>query len=287
MTELSDEKPKDGAPLQRLCILSIFILFFVGCASAPVPGKLDVTKGADTVSFQSTAPMFGGSPLTLTGRLKKPAGAGPFPAVVFLHGCEGILPKRDDRWAERLSDWGYVTLQVDSFRPRGVLSACTYSGYDATLIMEKRATDAYDAKRYLAGLPFVDRTRIAVVGWSEGGLVTLDALYEETGDPFRAAVAFYPSCPWALVGLDAPLLILIGKVDDWASAARCVKLMPKQQAAPEVTLKVYPGAYHGFDIPGVYADVRGAEGMHHLQYDPGAEADAVIQVRAFLEKYLK
>jgi dienelactone hydrolase len=268
-------------------IVLFFVLSFVSCTQVPAPGKIDWPRDPATVSFQSTAPLFGRPPLTLTGRLKKPDGAGPFPAVVLLHGCEGILPDRDYRWAERLSGWGYVTLEVDSFRPRGVSSVCTYSGYDAALIMEKRATDAYDAKRYLAGLPFIDRKRIAVLGWSEGGLVTLDALYEETEEPFRAAVAFYPSCPWALVGLDAPLLILIGKVDDWASAVRCAKMMPKRQAALPVTLKVYPGAYHGFDIPGVYADVRGAEGMHHLQYDPEAEADSIIRVKAFFEKYLK
>jgi dienelactone hydrolase len=263
------------------------ILLILGCAPVFAPEKIDATKSADNVSFQSTAPLSGGNPLTLTARLKKPDGGGPFPAVVLLHGCDGILPERDDRWAGRLSGWGYLTLQVDSFGPRGLSNVCTYAGYDADLIMEKRVTDAYDAKRYLAGLPFVDGRRIALLGWSEGGLVTLDALYEETDDPFRAAVAFYPSCPWALAGLNAPLLILIGKADDWASAARCTKLMPKRQAASEVILKVYPGAYHGFDIPDVYADMRGADGMHHLQYDPAAEADSVIRVRAFFEKYLK
>jgi dienelactone hydrolase len=258
-----------------------------GCTSVLSPVRINVTGGADTVSFHSTEPQFGRPPLTLTGRLKKPDGVGPFPAVVLLHGCDGILPERDDRWAERLSGWGYVALQVDSFGPRGLSNVCTYAGYDADLIMEKRVTDAYDAKRYLAGMSFVDGKRIALLGWSEGGLATLDALYAETADPFRAAVAFYPSCPWALVGLNAPLLILIGKADDWASAARCTKLMPKRQAASQVILKVYPGAYHGFDIPDVYADMRGADGMHHLQYDPAAEADSVIRVRAFFEKYLK
>jgi hypothetical protein len=37
----------------------------------------------------------------------------------------------------------------------------------------------------------------------------------------------------------------------------------------------------------VNADVRGATGMHHLQYDPEAEADSVNRVRGFFEKYLK
>lgn len=272
-----------------LVVVLFVALSFASCAQAPAPGKIERPRDPNTVSFQSSAAhaTFGGGALNLTGRLTKPDGKGPFPAIVLLHGCGGIQPKRDHRWAERLAGWGYVTLQVDSFRPRGLSNVCTYSGREATDILQKRVTDGYDAKRYLAGLPFVDRSRIAVMGWSHGGITTLQILYQKTDDPFRAAVAFYPSCRRMLTGLSAPLLILIGEADDWTPAARCVEMMPKGQAASEVTLQVYPGAYHGFDTLDANTNVRGSRGMHHLQYDPAAEADAVIRVRAFFEKYLK
>jgi dienelactone hydrolase len=189
---------------------------------------------------------------------------------------------------ERISGWGYVALQVDSFRPRGLSSVCTYSGNDALDILQKRVTDAYDAKRFLAGLPFVDRGRIAVMGWSHGGATTLDALYRRAEDPFRAAVAFYPSCRRMLTGLNAPLMILIGDEDDWTPAARCVEMMPKGPSAFEVALKVYRGAHHAFDSAGVDQTVAGSRGsFHRLRHDPAAEEDAVIRVRAFLEKTLK
>ncbi len=55
----------------------------------------------------------------LTGSLMKPAGNGPFPAIVMLHGCAGIEATHNT-WASRLKSWGYVTLIVDSFGPRGV-----------------------------------------------------------------------------------------------------------------------------------------------------------------------
>ena len=64
-------------------------------------------------------------------------------------------------------------------------------------------------------------------------------------------------------------------------------MMPKEQAVSEVTLKVYPGAYHGFDTVGANANVRGSRGMHRLQYQPEAEADSLIRVRAFFERHLK
>jgi len=275
---------------RRYTVIALILTFsLASCAQAPLPGKIERPKDPNTVSFQGSAAhaTFGGGALNLTGRLKKPDGIGPFPAVVLLHGCGGISLRRDNRWAERLAGWGYVALQVDSFGPRGLSSVCTYSGRDATDILQQRVTDAYDAKRYLAGLPFVDRSRIAVMGWSHGGATTLDALYLKREDPFRAAIAYYPSCQRMLTGLNAPLLILIGEADDWTPAGRCVEKMPKEQAASEVTLKVYPGAYHGFDMVGANATVRGSRGMHHMQYHPEAEKDSIIRVKAFFEKYLK
>jgi dienelactone hydrolase len=228
-----------------------------------------------------------GGALVLAGTLKKPSGEGPFPAIVLLHGCGGIQPKRDHRWAERLSGWGYVTLQVDSFRPRGLSNVCTYSGKDSVDMVQKRVEDAYDAKAYLAGLPFVDEGRIAVMGWSHGGITTLQALYKGIVSPFRAAVAFYPSCRRILTGLNAPLLILIGEADDWTPAERCVSMLPKEKGTSEVILKVYPGAFHGFDTVGADSKVRGARGMHRILYNPEAEADSIIRVKGFFERHLK
>jgi dienelactone hydrolase len=265
----------------------IFLFFVLSCAHAPAPEKVEKPKDPDTVSIQSSTVTYDGSGhLNLKGRLKKPDGDGPFPAIVLLHGCGGISPKRDHRWAERLSGWGYVTLQVDSFKPRGLSSVCTFSGRDSTDILQKRVTDAYDAKRHLAELPFVDRNRIAVMGWSHGGTTTIQALHQKTDEPFRAAIAYYPSCR-ILTGLNAPLLILIGEADDWTPSSRCVELLPKEQTGSEISLKVYPGAYHGFDTLGANTDVRGSSGMHHLQYHPEAATDSITRVRAFLDKYMR
>ncbi len=156
------------------------VLLLVACAQGPALREKEKSADPDAVSFRSSEGNVLGGALTLTGRLKKPEGDGPFPAIVLLHGCGGIQANRDHRWAERLAGWGYVTLQADSFRPRGLSNVCTYSGRDSTDILQKRVTDAYDAKRYLAGLPFVDRSRVAVMGWSHGGSTTLETLYLKT-----------------------------------------------------------------------------------------------------------
>jgi len=270
-----------------LYTLACSALFFVSCSQSSLPIKGDNPLNPNAVAFKGTGSQSTEDALMLAGTLNKPPGDGPFPAIVLLHGCGGIQPKRDHRWAERLSGWGYVTLQVDSFKPRGISNVCTYSGKDSINIVEKRVNDAYDAKTYLAGLPFVDRGRIAVMGWSHGGTTTLQTLYKGKADPFRAAVAFYPSCRRILTGLNATLLILIGEADDWTPADRCVSMMPKGKGSSEVTLKVYPGAFHGFDTAGANSNVRGAGGMHRIEHHPKAEADSIIQVKGFFEKHLK
>ncbi len=263
------------------CLILLLILSLIGCMHGPATAGT-VEKDRDPVP----AVEFPAEGLNLKARLTKPEGGGPFPAVVLLHGCSGMQWKRDHLWARRLWGWGYVAFQVDSFRPRGISSVCTYSGPQSTDILRRRVADAYAAKRYLAGLPFVSPDRIAVMGWSHGGSTTLQVLSSKTADPFRAAVAFYPGCRSPLTGLNAPLLILIGGADDWTPADRCEAMMPRERAA-NVTLKVYPGAHHGFDTPGANRDTQGSRGMHHIQHHPEAEADATAQVRTFLETRLK
>ena len=210
--------------MTRAFIICLLFLSCVSCAHSPAPEGL--LRDPDIVSFKSSETKLFGASLLLAGRLKKPPGDGPFPAIVLLHGCGGVQPKRDHLWAKRLVSWGYVTLQVDSFKPRGITSVCTMGGKEAADMLARRVTDAYDARHYLISLPFVDSKRIAVMGWSNGGATTLNALYPKRDDPFKAAVAMYPSCRKSLAELNAPLLILIGAKDDWTPAERCVSMMP-------------------------------------------------------------
>ena len=236
-----------------------------------------------TVTFE------GSESLTLKGTLIKPKGNGPFPAVVLLHGCDGMGGTGSDsynRWASRLKSWGYVILQVDSFGPRGDSFICSNDELMKKYV-PKRAMDAHDAQSYLAGLRFVDPKRIAVMGWSHGALSTIASVSETPGKnvvPFQASIAFYPYCYKTLGDLNAPLLILIGALDDWCPAELCSSNMPKQgKTKHEVILKVYPGAYHNFDWPDMDVIYMG----HVLQYNRQAESDAIIQTKEFLEKHLK
>ncbi len=54
----------------------------------------------------------------------RPTARGPSPAVVLLHSCNGNWRRLDERWGKRIASWGYVTLTVDSFGPRGIENTC-------------------------------------------------------------------------------------------------------------------------------------------------------------------
>ena len=62
------------------------------------------------------ADLKGGAPTTITGYLYKPEGAGPFGAVIALHGCNGAIDEKGTvrelygAWGERLSKAGYLVL---------------------------------------------------------------------------------------------------------------------------------------------------------------------------------
>ena len=66
-----------------------------------------------------------GDPVVISGDLRFPSGAGPFPAVILAHGCSGIVLGVQAAWASALREWGYATFVIDSFRGRNLTEVCT------------------------------------------------------------------------------------------------------------------------------------------------------------------
>jgi hypothetical protein len=156
--------------------------------SATLMGVL--TACGALVSFPNAKLSEGDTTRTISGLLAKPEGNGPFPAVVLLHTCGGLRPHVYTDWTNYLTAFGYVTLSVDSFGPRGITRCPT------PLVRDRRelSRDAYGALEYLASLPFIDKERVGVMGFSLGGN-TIDYfagqnLKTPTGLNFKAPSVF-------------------------------------------------------------------------------------------------
>lgn len=195
------------------------------------------------------------APATISGDLRFPAGSGPFPAIVLAHGCNGNR-NVERAWGPVLREWGYATFVIDSFGARGIAEVCTNGRALAPL---QRVPDAYGALRLLAAQPKIDARRIALMGFSHGGALTMLAstawakdTYAPAGQPsFRAFFAFYPNCNAVFPErkhVSAPVRIHTGEADDWTPAKPCAELAASLTASGEdVAINVYSGAQHAFD----------------------------------------
>ena len=188
----------------------------------------------------------------LAGLLAKPAGPGPFPAIVAMHGCAGLwtgsgqVSAREADWSQRLVEAGYAVLLPDSFRPRGLGALC--NDRDRSLTPRERALDALGAADWLSSQSFVAKGRIGLLGWSNGGSTVLHVAGSPEARAFHAIVAFYPGCRLILKAgwrAQAPTTILHGLADDWTPAAPCEALAGQGGAS----FIGYAGAFHNFDHP--------------------------------------
>ncbi len=260
--------------------------------------------GRQTVRFPSATP---GAPVTIEATLVRPAGPGPSPAVVQLHGCAGI-EAQSFRWARWLAERGYVALVVDSFGPRRLAGDCR-SGPDDPPITA-RFDDAFGALRYLQSLPEVRADRVAAIGWSQGGVYAMAVIngpslerargrgvaLPATG--FAAGIGMYPGGCFSLVKEQVvrPLLVLIGEADDWTPAAKCREMVEAMRSrGADAGIVTYPGAYHYFDVEGQRLEVlRQVENDNRpggfgatVSYQAEAAADAHRRIEEFLGRHLR
>ncbi|MBR0801620.1 dienelactone hydrolase family protein [Bradyrhizobium jicamae] len=254
----------------------------------------------------------------LIGHLTRPEGEAPRPAVVMMHGCSGLNDRKGRifaiyrAWARALAVQGYVTLVVDSATPRGLGQTCS-RGPDSRRMWHDRPKDAYGALRYLQAQPFVKADHVALMGWSQGGGVTLLTVNDRSiGRPagltqdFRTAVSFYPgacadryqSKPYTDVEPNSwttkvPLLVLIGEADVWTPFKPCDDFIAAAKARGNpVELKSYPGAVHAFDAPNLPRTELPQYRMHDgsipvIGTDPEARKDAFPRVLDYLKMHLE
>lgn len=212
-----------------------------------------------------------------------PRGDGPFPAVVFLHGCEGISGFETVA-ADRIAARGYVGVAVDALGPQQARGACGGERDD----FRAEETGARATLTWLQTQPYVDARRLAVIGFSMGADVVLDLIDPQVPAAapagLRAAIAFYPGCAGRDGAVTIPLEIFDGDADTIAPPAPCAAMARAGSAAGKpIAIKTYPGATHGFPIPGPDRTFFGAP----IRFDPQAAADSARETEQFLAQHLK
>jgi dienelactone hydrolase len=268
----------------RNLLVSIAIALFLPLGAAAAAEQVEVPTGD----------------VKLRAMLYRPAGAGPFPAVVALHTCDGLasgttpIDARYQEWGERLVAAGFAVLFPDSFGSRGLTSQCRLR-QRAVRASHTRSNDADAARHWLQAQPFVIADRVSLMGWSHGASTALWTVrrssrpaHDKTPD-FRSAVALYPNCQrsgnlaWSA---RIPTLILIGRADDWTLAATCEQMVAGARGrSAGALIVVYAGAYHDFDRADLAlherTGIRNAPnpaGRVHIGTDAAGRADAFKRV---------
>lgn len=223
-------------------------------------------------------------------RLLRPAGAGPFPAVMLVPGASGFQPARIQALygptAERLRETGYVVAFVDYHAayglPKGPLAQTSKEDIARAILV---------SAAYLKSLPFVKSTQIGVLGWSRGGWGTLAALAsisDRDPKPFQAAVLFYPGCqglePWRA---NVPILMLLGEEDNVTPPAFCVELTRRVANPSAVEVKTYRAARHGFDISDLPEVAPFPSGKAGEQRTIGYNRDAAVRAHDEVQQFFK
>ena len=204
-----------------------------------------------------------GPPIKVRGYLAFPStGAERMPAVILLHGGKGISHQcRDDRdcsiykWAEKMQHIGLATFVIDSneIRCRGREKCYSLNQGLPNII------DAFRAMALLSTHPRIDPTRIALMGFSVGGIATLYAtmkrfqsMWAPGGQEPAAYVSFYPACNYIWddgdLVTDRPVRILMGDKDQTGYYVPCVDYVNTlRKAGKDFKITIYPGIHHGFD----------------------------------------
>jgi dienelactone hydrolase len=166
---------------RRFLVLAAFALAACSDATGPTPGSdrarvlahLAVTGSPEAAAGATWAyrDTVDGVVYDLTGVLFKPAGSGPFPAVIVSHGFGGSAAGYSRSVGTTMVRWGAVVVATNYTHavnaPAGAPGTIAEPGAsDANVLRARRLVVILDA------LGYVDMSRVAAHGHSMGAFVT-------------------------------------------------------------------------------------------------------------------
>ncbi len=190
-------------------ILSMLAIGASACATSPAASSQAAAALASPTPGAAEAKVyFISDGLKLVGYLYKPAGNGPFPAIVWNHGGEESLDEGSefDAIADAFVPQGYVvfapvrrgqpgsegeSIQDELKEERKVNGDAAAQVLFAKLMDTEQLDDQLAGLGYLKSQPFVDTKRIAVMGCADGGVQAILGAASNAG--YRSAVALSPA----------------------------------------------------------------------------------------------
>ncbi|WP_426489946.1 S9 family peptidase [Hymenobacter sp. 102] len=138
----------------------------------------------------------------LNGQMLKPVGfdaTKKYPVLMHVYGGPGSQTNADSwggtnyLWHQMLAENGYIVVIVDG-RGTGARGAAFKKVTYANL-GKLETIDQGEGAKYLGTLPYVDKSRIGIWGWSFGGYMTTLAL-TKNADLFKMGIAVAPVTNW-------------------------------------------------------------------------------------------
>ena len=209
---------------------------------------------------------------------------GKRPGVLVMPEAFGLGSHAMGR-AERLAGLGYVALGGDPYgngvEAKDINEAMQYAGAlrENPAKFRARARAALDK---LASLPEVDASRLAAIGYCQGGTFSLELARD--GAPLRGIVSFHggletqqPAQPGAV---KAKVLVCTGADDPFVPVAQVNALQAEMTAAgADWEVMTFGGTKHSFTNPD--ADAAGIDG---LAYNKQADDRSWAAMVAFFEE---
>jgi carboxymethylenebutenolidase len=222
---------------------------------------------ASMTSFQAS------SMARLPAYLARPAGDGPFPALVVIHELYGLNDDIRDI-ARRFAEQDYVALAVDLFgeRNRAVCMFRFMTGMLFNSLDHGGVRDLKAALSYLVAQSGVDRARLGAVGYCMGG--SLAIAWSCVDDRLKVIAPYYAMNPRPIeaVARACPVVGSYPAQDFTAGAGRALDQELEKYNVPH-DIKIYSGAKHSF---------FGA-GRNH---NPDVARDSWERVLAFFEEHM-
>lgn len=204
----------------------------------------------------------------------------PSPTVLIAHGCGGAGGGSDYVWAYDINKFGFNTVLINSFEPRGFKSICNRG---ILVPPSLRALDIENIAIWVKQQPW-HKGKIAVLGFSHGGSTALNIANNKKVNNIDAAIAFYPYCglqegrDFIGTSIANPKIssqIHLGGKDTWTPPELCKHTNLYESYR-------YEDATHGFDINWSRRLVFG----HWTEYDEEATKLSKERVVSFLRKNL-